>query len=47
MKKTSIIPDHVSIIHNIVFPMALRPNKGHGLLILEVSRKHTMMHQTQ
>jgi len=24
------------------FPVALRPNAGHGLLILEVSRLHTM-----
>jgi len=23
------------------FPMALRPNAGHGLLILDVSRSHT------
>jgi hypothetical protein len=25
----------------IFFSMALRPNAGHGLLILEVSRSHT------
>jgi len=28
------------------FPVALRLNAGHGLLILEVSRSHTMMHQS-
>ena len=26
------------------FAMALRPNASHGLLILEVSRSHTMTH---
>jgi hypothetical protein len=25
-------------------PVALRPNAGHGLLILEVSRSHTTTH---
>jgi hypothetical protein len=39
------------VLHNIdavlviskdfFFSMALRPNQGHGLLILEVSRSHT------
>jgi len=27
-----------------IFPMALRPNAGHGLLILEVYRSHTTTH---
>jgi hypothetical protein len=26
------------------FPVALRPNAGHGLLILEVCRLHTTTH---
>ena len=29
------------------FVVALRPNAGHGLLILEVSRSHTMMHHSR
>ena len=28
-------------------PVALRPNAGHGLLILEVSRSHTTMHHSR
>ena len=28
----------------ILFPVSLRPNAGHGLLILEVSRSHTTTH---
>jgi hypothetical protein len=28
----------------VFFSVALRPNAGHGLLILEVSRSHTMTH---
>ena len=28
-------------------PVALRPNAGHGLLILEVSRSHTMTHHSR
>ena len=28
-------------------PVALRPNTGHGLLILEVSRSHTTMYQNR
>jgi hypothetical protein len=27
----------------LLFAVALRPNAGHGLLILEVSRSHTMI----
>jgi len=30
----------------IFFPVALRPNAGHGLLILEVSRSPTTMHHS-
>ena len=29
------------------FPVALRPNEGHGLLILEVSRSHTATHHSR
>ena len=29
------------------FVVALRPNKGHGLLILEVSRSHTTTHHSR
>jgi len=29
------------------FPVALRPNAGHGLLILEVSRSHTTMQHSR
>ena len=31
----------------IVFPMSLRPNAGHGLLILEVSRSHITTYHSQ
>ena len=31
-------------IYIYIFPVALRPNAGHGLLILEVSRSHTTTH---
>jgi len=32
----------------LFFPMALQPNAGHGLLILdEVSRSHTTTHHSQ
>ena len=30
-----------------LFPVALRPNAGHGLLIHEVSRSHTTMHHSR
>ena len=30
-----------------LFPVALRPNAGHGLLILEVSRSHTTTHHSR
>ena len=29
------------------FPVALRPNAGHGLLILEASRSHTATHHSR
>ena len=32
---------------SIIFPVALRPNAGHGLLILEVSRSHTATHHSR
>jgi len=31
----------------IFFFVALRPNAGHGLLILEVSRSHTTTHHSR
>ena len=31
----------------LFFPLALRPNAGHGLLILEVSRSRTTTHHSQ
>ena len=31
----------------IFFPVALQPNAGHGLLILEVSRSHTTTHHSR
>jgi len=37
-KKTSKLKEVVN--KGIIFPLALRPNTGHGLLILEVSRSH-------
>jgi len=33
-------------IFHILFPVALWPKMGHGLLILEVSRSHMMMHHS-
>jgi len=32
---------------HILSPVALRPNAGHGLLILEVSRSHATTHHTR
>ena len=29
------------------FAVALRPNAGHGLLILEISRSHTTTHHSR
>jgi len=34
----------VSLLIFFFFAVALRPNAGHGLLILEVSRSHTTKH---
>ena len=42
--KTPSWKDPVIII--IIISVALRPNAGHGLLILEVSRSHTTTHQS-
>ena len=39
-----IYPALDSFFKLIFFPVALRPNAGHGLLILEVSRSHTTYH---
>ena len=32
---------------HIFFPVTLRPNAGHGLPILEVSRSHTTTHHSR
>ena len=37
----------VQLTHFIFFPVALRPNAGHGLLIHEVSRSHTATHHSR
>jgi hypothetical protein len=41
----------ISLIFQInahfLFPVALRPNAGHGLLILEVYRSHTTTHHSR
>jgi hypothetical protein len=34
-------------IESTFFSVALRPNAGHGLLILEVSRSHTTTHHSR
>jgi hypothetical protein len=36
----------VSLPDMLFSPVALRPNAGHGVLIGEVSRPHTMTHHT-
>ena len=47
----SLIPFQFNTEHRCMyfffFPMALRPNAGHGLLILEVSRSHTTTHHSR
>jgi len=50
----SVIIKNYTHIHMKVFtrndrycPVALRPNAGHGLLILEVSRSHTTTHHSR
>jgi hypothetical protein len=37
---------HCYYYSDIFFPVTLRPNAGHGLLILEVSRSHITMHHS-
>jgi len=34
-------------IYLFIFAVALRPNAGHGLLVLEVSRSHTTTHHSR
>ena len=45
-KNTGYIPCTYTII-SFFFPVALRLNAGHGLLIFEVSRSHTTTHHSQ
>ena len=41
-------PSHMYEVFNSFFPpVAPRPNAGHGLLILEVSRSHTTTHHNR
>jgi hypothetical protein len=35
------------VIDIFLFPVALRPNVGHGLLILKVSRSNTTTHHSR
>jgi len=35
------------ISYYLLFPVALRPSAGHGLLIFEVSRSHTTTHHSR
>jgi len=37
----------VTLITLFFFAVALRPNAGHGLLILEISRSHTTTHHSR
>jgi len=39
--------DISEIYERFLFSVALRPNAGHGLLMLEVSRSHTMTHHSR
>ena len=39
-------PKH-TVEWSFFFAVALRPNAGHGLLILEVSRSHTTTHHSR
>jgi len=43
-KKTSMLKEVVN--KGIIFPVALRPDTGHGLLILKVSRSHVITHHS-
>jgi hypothetical protein len=36
-----------SLMDGFVFSVALRPNVGHSLLLLEVSRSHTTTHHSR
>ena len=58
LKDVSVILSHYQVIiedqkqvsfqyNYIFFTVALRPNAGHGLLILEVSRSHTTTHHSR
>ena len=38
---------YITYIYIFFFSVALRPNAGHGLLILEVSRSHTTTHHSR
>jgi len=42
-----VIATYCPLVPNIPPPVELRPNAGHGLLILEVSRPHTTTHHIQ
>ena len=42
-QKCQVVWDHI----HFFFFVALRPNAGHGLLILEVSRSHTTTHHSR
>jgi len=47
MMMTMTTQAHTNILAHFFFSLKLRPNVGHGLLILEVSRSHTMMHHSR
>ena len=53
LKKPHIIQKDIANVqlkltsHLFFFAVTLRPNAGHGLLILEVSRSHTTTHQSR
>ena len=42
-----ILIKRVCILYILLFPVALRSNAGHGLLILRVSRSHTTTHHSR
>jgi hypothetical protein len=47
-----LLTEKVLLLQNLVnlsifFSVALRPNAGHGLLILEISRSHTTTHHSR
>ena len=43
----SIIPAQICLLFYSFFPVALRSNAGHGLLILEVSKSHKTTHHSR